>query len=719
MRFSRLLAIILLIAMLVTGSGCSKIFNSNADIFQTDDKIKLVSQVDGENIAYYSNGTWNKTFWYGINLGSSTPGHSAGELRSTYDDYRRWFNDIEELGVQVVRIYTILPPDFYKALVDHNESAKKKLWFVQGIWPPEEQLITEKNAYLPGITRDFNQEISLAMKAVYGRGKIDPQPGKASGDYKADAGAYLQAWMVGAEWEPTVVYETNQKNPDKKQFSGEYFRTTSLASPFEAWLAQILEGLAQEEMKMEWQHPVSFVNWVTTDPLTHPDEPVAMEDRVSVDPVHVAPTDAWKAGYFAAYHVYPYYPDSLRYQKDYQDFITSEGHKDPYEAYLTQLRAHHTGMPLVIAEFGVPSSRGMAHLGPLERNLGMHTENEQGQMEVSMFQAVKRAGAAGGILFEWQDEWSRLSWNTMDLELPASRRPIWFNRLSNEENFGLLAIEPGSEPKILLDGKKDDWNKIGNLTKSRLSNDSMLMITSDEGYVYLAIEKPGNWDWNQDQLIIGFDNQSGGNNTAINPGITFSQGIEFLLTISNDKAANLSVASAYDQHTYLFGFQKKMIPWDPTWERENNGIFLPWKLCLNQPLILPETQQNIPFNEVNIGLLKAGRTDPASPYYNSLADFYVENNLLEVRIPWMMLGYTDPSTHKVWLYPYRFKVPEINNITSPGLNVYVAAANKNNPGLVSVQSPLAYKWSNWDEPNYHERKKQSYYILKSYLNKAQ
>jgi hypothetical protein len=699
-------------------AGCSKnIKNSEKDIFKTEDKIKMVSRVDGEDITYYAAGTWNKLFWYGINLGATTPGHSPGELSPSYDDYRRWFNDIADLGVEVIRVYTILPPHFYQALVDHNQAAKKKLWFVQGIWPPDEELVKEQNAYLASITKHFKEEISLAVQAVYGQGNISPKTGKASGEYKVNAAPYLLAWMAGAEWDPYMVNETNKKNPDKKQFNGKFFRTTSLSTPFETWVAEALEYLAREEMKMDWQHPISFVNWVTTDPLAHPDEPLEQEDLVGVDPIHVAPTDAWKAGYFAAYHVYPYYPDSLRYQKDYQNYVNSNGEKDPYEAYLVQLRKHHTGIPLIIAEFGVPSSRGMAHRGPLDRNQGLHTEAEQGKQTISMFDAMKRAGVTGGILFEWHDEWFKFTWNTWDLEMPANRRAMWFNRLTNEENFGLLAVEPGIEPVIILDGKREDWDKIRNLKTVKMEDGSQLMATSDEGYLYMAVDRPQGWNWQQEKLTIGFDTLPGGNKTSSQPAINFQQGVEFLLTFVNDQSANLQVASSYDQHTYLYGFQKKMISYDPTWEKEDNGIFLPWKLSLSRALFLPASKQSIPFEELEIGQLKTGNTDPASPEYNSLADFYAGNNLLEIRIPWMLLGYTDPSSHQAWSYFYRHKMPQFTSTKSPGVDIYPVISDPADPNLLRVQTPLAYRWNNWNEPNYHERKKQSYYLLQSYFSK--
>src|ERR1019366_2318587 len=110
-----------------------------------------------------------------------------------------------------------------------------------------------------------------------------------------------------------TVKVTNDSHPRATPFSGSYFRASASASAFESWLAMMLEQVAAGEMQFHWQHPVAFVNWVTTDPLAHPSEGNPLEDLVSVDPTHVSPTASWRAGYFAAYHAYPYYPDFIRY----------------------------------------------------------------------------------------------------------------------------------------------------------------------------------------------------------------------------------------------------------------------------------------------------------------------------------------------------------------------------------------------------------------------
>ena len=76
------------------------------------------------------------------------------------------------------------------------------------------------------------------------------------------------------------------------------------------------------------------------------------------------PTDAWPGGTFASFHAYPYYPDFQRYEPGLQDEEWN-GTGDPYAGYVMSLRDHFAGtMPLLVTEFGVPSSLGSAHDGP-------------------------------------------------------------------------------------------------------------------------------------------------------------------------------------------------------------------------------------------------------------------------------------------------------------------------------------------------------------------
>src|SRR5258706_589784 len=68
------------------------------------------------------------------------------------------------------------------------------------------------------------------------------------------------------------------------------------------------------------------------------------------------------------------------------------------------------GRPVLIAEYGVPSSRGLAHLQPEGLHHGGHDEREMADQDVRLTREIHEAGLAGGILFAWQDEWFKHNW---------------------------------------------------------------------------------------------------------------------------------------------------------------------------------------------------------------------------------------------------------------------------------------------------------------------
>lgn len=704
--------------------------------------VKQVSTVEDAQLAVYDGDGWDKRFWSGMNLGDTLPGHAPGELAPTREDYMRWFPQMKEMNVDVLRVYTILEPEFYEALSDFNSDREDPLWLIHGIWSPEEELEGEnlegRDAYTPRITETFENEVRDAVHVVNGDANLPERRGHASGRYRTDVSEYMLGWIVGTEWFPHAVKKTDDANRGVEPFSGEYFRATLDATPFESWCASMLEVLAEEEMEYGWQHPVALSNWPTTDPLSHPDEASVQEDLAPVDPMRIEPTEKWKAGYFASYHIYPAFPDFMRYQREYQNYRTPEGVRDPYAGYLHELRAHHEGIPLVVAEYGTSSARGMAHRGGLGRNQGRHNEQDQGDINADLLKNIHREGYAGAILFSWQDEWFKFAWNTLPFELPADRRPMWLNRMTNEQNYGVIATEPGEsvEESIHLDGETDDWEErterprrpgeivdwvsdraygLDYETGQREYEDFDVSVSRDEANLYLLLKKrDGEWDFSEEELDVGFGTLPGGANTADKaPGVNFPGGIQFLLQIRGDEDSRLWINSAYDPHTWQYGQQMDYIE-DPVIEEDPKaGVFLPWMLALNRPLVMPQTQREFPFEEYEAGVMKPGITDPSDPRYDSLSDWYAEGDVLEVRIPWTLLGYTDPSSLRVWDYP--FEVNGIEAVRNDELRIYPTVRSEGGTQSVDVE-PLSYSWEGWDVPIYHERKKKSYEILREAFN---
>ncbi|MGG4445225.1 hypothetical protein [Brevibacillus porteri] len=687
---------------------------------ETNTGAQLKFRANGELFEVYQNQKWQPFFAKGVNLGASLPGHYPGELPITREDYMRWFAMIDEMGANVIRVYTIHSPVFYEALVDYNRQKEgDPLYLMQGIWSPEELLIEKKDAYLPEIREEFRQEIKDAVGAVYGDITLPEKPGKASGTYHANAGKYLIGWHTGTEWDPAMVQNTNRLHQKVTPYQGKYFHAKPNATAFETWLAEMVDTVAMEESKYGWQHPMTFTNWVTTDPLSHPGEPIHHEDMVSVDPTHIEPTQ-WEAGYFASYHVYPYYPDFFRYDTTLQQLKNDAGQIDTYKAYLRQLKQYHKNMPIMVTEFGVPASVGVAHLGNLGRNQGGHSEKQQGEVDVELLQEIHQEGYAGAIVFVWQDEWFKKTWNTMRFELPEDRRSLWINVLTNESLFGVLGMYPNKEGVLTIDGDRTDWDQLVPEEKQRLDVQvpgvDEIWMTHDEGYVYFLAQLKEEFDPAKQQLYVGVDTIPGGNKRAAQlPGLTLDEGLETLIALGKADESQIQIAANYDFHARLYGKRYGMLAVKEEEKKDNSGLFKPWKLAVSLEMEPPDSKKYYPMEEVDVGKLIRGTTNPQDPQYDSRTAWQAKGKVVELRVPWMLLGFTDPSSLSVMSYEEdgkSFTTKKTKGIRILPLLVDTATKQIVGQNDYAVTKLPMYTWQGWEQVGYHERKKQSYSILK-------
>ncbi|GIQ71519.1 hypothetical protein DUZ99_19800 [Xylanibacillus composti] len=695
------------------------------------DGIHVKFRTNGTQVEEYADQAWKPYFAKGVNMGAAIPGHFPGELAITEEQYERWFRMIQEMGANVIRVYTIMKPEFYEALVKYNRANQHNpLYLIQGVWSPEEELIDKQDAYDPEIMQAFEQEIRDAVAAVYGKTTLAPEPhsGKAAGAYTYNAGPYLMGWIVGTEWEPNMVKRTNELHADIPDYEGQHFRSKPGANAFEKWLALMVDTAAQAEIQYGWQHPIAFSNWVTTDPLEHPGEPLFEEDMVSVDPAHIEATD-WAAGYFASYHVYPYYPDFFAFDTTYQTMTNSQGQIDSYTAYLHKLKEFTSDMPIMITEFGVPASLGIAHLGMLGRDQGGHNEQQQGEINADLLQQIHGAGYSGAILFTWQDEWFKKTWNTLHYDDP-DRRAFWYNTLTNESFFGVLGMFPGKDDVLFIDGDASDWEQLGADEKQRLDVQAPgfeeIWVTHDEGYLYLMAKLSEPFDPSRRSVYFGVDTIAGGNRHAPQlHGMTLDEGLETLMELSDEEMGRMWIASNYDVHARLY--EHAGLPEiDPKEKLDDSGIFKPWMLAVNYRLEYPDSRFDYPFGDVEAGQLERGYTDPSRSDYNSKAMWQVQGQVLEMRIPWMLMGFSDPSSLSVIDYNGPsgnvFGTTEAEGVrivpwmAQDGEVVGREGADAANPYPVS--SLPIYSWQRWEENvDYVERPKQSYWIVKEAMEK--
>lgn len=666
--------------------------------------VAYISKLDDKNFYVYKYGKWHKEFVKGVNMGAAKPGYFPGELGITKEDYLRWFRYIGEMNANSIRVYTILKPEFYEALYEYNSKTLNPIYLFQGVWVNEEDLVKKQNLNDKEIKEEFEKDVKSLIDIIHGKGILPPKAGHASGVYTKDISPYVMGWILGIEWDPYVVENTNKVN-EGKTFEGKYLYTSKDASPFEAALCELGDyAIDYETSKYHMQRPVSFTNWVTTDMLKHPNEPLEQEDLVSVNTENIKHTDSFKPGLFASYHIYPYYPDFMNYQKEYASYKDKDGRVNTYRAYLKDLRKEHN-IPVLVAEFGIPAARGMAHENiHMGFNQGNVDEKSQGEMDAFMLQNIYEEGYAGGLVFAWQDEWFKRTWNTMDLDIP-DRRAYWSNPQTNEQEFGILAFDPGNKTSICyVDGKDNDWKKDNPLVKNERFS---LYAKSDEKYLYF-MAKIKDFDFNKDKFIIPIDiTKNSGNTSFKDYNIKFNTPMDFAIIIDGKDKSRVMVDAYYDSFYYSYGKVLKMIETNINYEKKNSGIFNPMYLCLNRELYLPEDKVKLPLSKYETGKLMQGNGNPKDKNYNSLTDYAYADGVLEIRIPWQLINVMDPSEKMAMddFYTVQgIKPMEIKGLSSQGILI---------SGEKMIYSEeFNYTWNRWDLPTYHERLKPCYYILK-------
>ena len=660
--------------------------------------LMLPARVEGRSIAAATADGYAPMFWPGVNLGPTTPGHSPGEVAATREEYDRWLEGMGDLGVRVVRIYTILRPAFYDALAAYNdEHADAPIMLIHGVWIPEEEFYETENAYSKAVTEGFRAEIKDAVDVVHGDADIPDVRGHAGGKYGADVSRWLLAFSIGVEWDAYAVESTDAKNAGKSPYKGKYIRATSKATPMESWLASMLDYTAERDAKRGWSRPLTFTNWLTVDPLKHPEEPLEQEDLVSVDATHIGATDKWPGGFFASYHAYPYYPDFMRFGKSYQDYKRPrDGKVDPYSGYLHALRKYHGDQAVAITEFGVPSSLGVAHNGPIGRNQGNHSEQEAMRINADMLRDIQEEGFASGILFAWVDEWFKFTWNTVDLELPRDRRQLWRNDLTNEEHFGVVAAEPGEKrPVVVLDGRNREWDTNGSNTIAE--GDGIVrevQAVHDAQSLYLRLRVGRDEVWRETPITIGIDVRKGSNRGLPDHVDVFPEGD--VAVIVGPKDAEMLQAGWWEPTRIRYGLGSGFIDVDPKkMERDSGGWFNPLQI-LNREQIDPTTGKTRAAEFHKLEKLEIGSGDPDDENFDQRTLVAASGNTVEVRLPWALLGYSDPSSQKLYVEHEKEATS-----TTDALPIRAAVVAGDDPVLTTS----AYKVEPWNQVTWHERRK--------------
>lgn len=690
-----------------------------------------------------ADGSWIPLWVKAVNLGAALPGNFPSEFPPNDSTYERWIELISQSGANTIRVYTIHPPHFYAALRKWNEEhPSKPIWLIHGVWtePPPGEM--EQKYDDPQWLKQFHTEMQRVVSLLHGDANLRVSPGHASGHYTSDVSPWTLGYIIGREWEPYSVVAYNKSRPGKTAFRGHYI-TLFKGSPLEAWLAEQCDYITQFEMtRYNTQRPVAYTNWPTLDPLTHPTETTKAEelalllgrgekiveapkeydnDAVGLDAVRMKATAAFPAGVFASYHAYPYYPEFMIVDPGYSAARSPEGPSN-YFGYLRDLIEHHGDMPVIISEYGVPSSRGLAHVQPQGFNHGGLSEKQQGVINARLTRDIYASGAAGAGIFAMIDEWFKKNWAVVEFELPADRKRLWLNVLDAEEGYGFVAMRAGSiASQIKIDGSPSDW--VGRpVLYTAPDADShppnplklrSLSVAQDEAFVYLLLQV-GQIDWKRAHYQIGVDTYraSLGDTRLPNTGSISPVGLEFVIEIGGPMDTQVRVDHPYNL------YRPVPIP---------GSRPLAIQYVLNTPL---RTVRNslgqwdsltVVTNRRRVG--RNGRIYPSISYNrnrllyaaqseNSLADWFADKSkgVIELRIPWGMFQVLDPSSRNVLQGDALRK--QVAGATTDGFRFVVESFDPTNPQVSAdalprssqnrkFGDPPTWTWSTWEAPKWH------------------
>ena len=685
-----------------------------------DEEVTTFMEIEGENI-YQQTSEGKKEFEIrGVNMGPGIPGEWSTDFAIDKETYLRWFEQIQEMGANVIRVYTIQADDFYEAFYEYNKDREEPLYLLHGVWVNDYVQYSHRDAYDDKFLGALIEDCRTVVDVIHGNKKISlgRMASAGSGFYRRDISPWVIGYILGVEWEDVTVVYTDKKystSQSDRSYEGEYLYSAPEATPFEVMLTQVGDKIIEYESKRyKQQRLIAFSNWPTTDPFTYPETVTDFFMKCAqVDVEHIKGTDSFLAGQFASYHVYPYYPDYLAHVDDWsayglnaEDYALDEGKHNTYRAYLQMLTNHHT-MPVVISEFGVSTGRGMAHRDQnTGRNQGNMSEQEQGQALVDCWTDIKSSGCNGGCVFSWQDEWFKRTWNTMHA-VDLKRTPYWSDYQTNEQYFGLLSFDPGKEKSICyVDGDVSEWTEDDLVSEQDGLSVSMKY---DEKFIYFRIHKDG-LQFEEEAIYLPIDTtQKTGSSYCENNGLLFDRAADFLLVLDGSSNSRLLVQERYDtlRSTYaqnVRGFDTYVKENQP---EKNSPLFEPVDMILNLELLGESGEYNTRSEAFETGYLTYGNANPDSSDFNSLADFICNGDDIEVKLPWQLLNFADPSNMEIHddYYDGNYGVAYQNIDT-----MYVGAGTEKTKGRIRLLPLSLEGWGN--DVTSHERLKRSYYILK-------
>lgn len=649
----------------------------------------------------------------GVELNSFYPGYEFSDYNIDKETYLKWIKEIDEMGANTIKVANRLDPDFYDALYEYNIDNEDPMYIFQCITLTDYDANNSESIY--GFLNELVNECRIAVDVVHGNRYLVTSKVFARGLYSKDVSPWTLGYIISSIGkEETIAYTDNtDKRVSDVGYDGKYFYTKDGASETECIIALVMDEIVDyETSKYNEQRLVSLMVSMLQDTFEFKENVnVQMGKMCYINLNNIMQKDTFKAGQITSYNLEEHADDFLEILSDeekeeYATILASTDRTTYYNGYVDFINKYYDN-PVLIARYGHSTARIKD-----DEEEEVITEVQQGEKLVEEFKEFVNLECCGAIISSWQDNWSIESWNTAH-NVDKENEIYWADNQSINQKYGLLAFMTADEKSICYtDGSTDDWNE-----KDCILDNGRYKLYAKYDYENVYIMVTGISE-NQDVYIpIDVTPKSGTTTYTDNTNLKFNREADFLIKIAGSEYGEILVQEYYDSTRAIYENRITGTLQYSTVPDKNSNKFVSMRAILQKgidpkvdisEMTAEERKKYRMYNVYTTGRLVYGNSNPQSVEYNSLADYYLKDDILEIKIPWELLNFYAPNEmliHDDYYENYGVEGIKVNEI-------YLGVGTSNEE--INLEKLKLKPWN--DDIEVVERLKKSYYIIKDYWN---
>jgi hypothetical protein len=527
------------------------------------------------------NGEWKAFDIKGFNINAVLAGSKEYAYTRDISVYRQFISEISAMSGNCIRLYDLLPPEFYRALYEYNRQyPDSPVYFMQSITTPNN--ISDSDALAAAPAGELKKNIEYVIDAIHGDAVVPDVGARKGGTYIQDVSPYLAGYLLETDTGATTVSALKSAYPDYV-YTGEYISSAGGAA--EGLAAMLCDyTYAYQQKRYGYLSPVGAKGRVALVPVL----PWSPTGGATFNPDTLKASEKAQGSFFVSYALQPDDDALVSDKAKYADYKDKSGSL-PYGGYLKTFLKAQTHHPVLIDQFGISTN---TNAFDQDTSLNGLSEAKQGEALVRMLGAIRDTGCLGGLISDYNDNWSKCSDALKAYTLPLSDNILWQNTLDPAQTMGVVAMEPAKPAEV--DMSIQDTERMREM-----------QISHDAAYVYISVMFDGEIDYDKEQLIIGLDTYQRNNGEYLYDPAYFAtslSGMEYVIKFESKNSAALYVVPTYNREKGKFSSKE-------SYKGKYDHV------C----------------QLVYGSFVSAGNS------------FYQAGSTIHIRIPWNLLNFTDPS----------------------------------------------------------------------------